>query len=139
VDLRRRRPVGWGVLAEFVLAIGVVELFNPHITPPGWPTTNDALNFLLIVVGTLVLATNSRVPAWAIGLFGLYGWTVLMFSRLGDGRLRYLVAQDGSRAFEWFWVLALLVLWFGCRFSVLLRPPEVQSEFEPDSLQEPLK
>jgi hypothetical protein len=106
-------------------ALVVGNVLNVRLTPPGWPIASDYVLMLLIPIGAIVMSLRSRIPGWAIGMYGLLGAATFCFlgQLMDDGRLGLTMSMGPGEVERLAvnWGLFFSASWVFCRSCVLLR------------------
>ncbi len=115
-------PRRYWVLIAFLIAVVVLEDFQPRLTPSGWPTAFDYGLMLLLPIGAIVMALATSMPGWLLGLYGLFGACAFLVAQFNDTRLP--LRLDSARAINILatnWCAFVVFSWAVCRAAVLLR------------------
>ena len=117
-----RRPRRTWVLLSFFAVVVVGELLLPRLYRWQWPLPGDYLLGALLLTGAIVSALVTTVPGWLLGLYGVVGLCFFYPGETMTREFRFGIAEPGAIKLHIVrWTCALLVAWFVCRSTVLLR------------------
>jgi hypothetical protein len=115
-------PARYWIPAFFLVVTAIGEFQVVRLSRWPWPMPEDYALGGLLIAGAAITSLFSRVPGWAIGVYGLAGICLFWDGQFAHRSMRFGIGQpDAMEAFAARWIAAMVAVWAVCRATVLLR------------------